>query len=366
MLLANTAEGGTNTTTVTAGNSGGTSGNAFDTVTGAPTFSTTQAAHGTLSYSFSTTTASTLSLNWTTSLGSNTVIAGRAYLYATSFSVGSFICRGRDGSAVQVFRIVTDTTGKITLRVGSGNTLVGTGANSMSVNTWYRIEWVINVAASAQVDVRVYLGDSATLFDSVSSASANTGTSNDVETNVGIFTSTASVPQYYLDDIVVSNASFPGPAVVSTTATSADGSGAGQDAAASVGALDGGASATGAAGDPVAAVAPAGGLAGGTGAGLDAVPALSPLAGSAGATGAALDATAAAGATATSADGSAAALDATVSVSSGGVQVSAGVATATALAYTLRLPVRRPNTGTVTRPNAGVVTRPDTGVVSRP
>lgn len=219
MLLANTAEGGTNTTAVTAGNSGGSSGNAYDTVTGAPTFSTTQAAHGSLSYSFSTSTAATLSLNWTTSVGSVAVVAGRAYLYATSFTVGSMICRGRDNTSAQIFRILTDTTGKITLRVGTGNTLVGTGASSMSVNTWYRIEWVINVAASAQVDVRVYLGDSTTLFDSVSSSTANTGTLNVAEMNIGVFTSTASVPQYYLDDIAVSDGSFPGPAIVTTTDT---------------------------------------------------------------------------------------------------------------------------------------------------
>jgi hypothetical protein len=219
VLLANTAEGGTNGNTVTAGTSGGASGNAFDTVTGAPLFSSTQAAHGTLAYGFTTTTAATLSLNWTTSVGSVAVVAGRADLYASSFSVGSMICRARDGTAAQIFRIITDTTGKISLRVGAANTLVGTGANSMSVNTWYRIEWVINVAASAQVDVRVYPGDSTTLFDSVTSSTANTGTSNAVEVNVGVFTSTASVPQYYLDDIVISDGTFPGPAVVAVTDT---------------------------------------------------------------------------------------------------------------------------------------------------
>jgi hypothetical protein len=217
IILANGAEAGSapgvgTGAAVTAGNSGGSGGNAYDTVTGTPTYSTAQAWHGTFAYLFGTTTAATQSLNWTAALGGSfSALGGRAYLNATSFSVGSMICRGRDGSANQVFRIVTDPTGKITLRVGTSNTLVGTGANSMSLNTWYRAEWFINVAASAQVDVQVYAGDSSTLFDSVSSATANTGVANIAEMNMGVFTSTASVPNYYLDGLAISTGSFPGP-----------------------------------------------------------------------------------------------------------------------------------------------------------
>jgi hypothetical protein len=337
VLLANTAEGGTNTTVPTNGNSGGASGNAWDTVTGSPTYSTTQAAHGSLSYSFSTTTAATESLNWLASIGSIAVAAGRAYLYATSFTVGSMIARGRDNVAAQVFRIVTDTTGKITLRVGGTNTLVGTGANSMSVNTWYRVEWVINVGAVAQVDVRVYLGDSTTLFDSVTSASANTGTNNVAEMNIGIFTSTASVPQYYLDDIVASDGSFPGPAVVSVT-----------DSAGSIRPLTAADSVTAA-----VAVTDTAGV----------VRMLSPL-----------DTVTAA---VTVSDGAGIlrglrSLDTVVGGSGG-----SGAFSGTDSAGTLRLlsaedcwraatDVARPNTGLVTRPNAGLVGRPDSGLVCRP
>ena len=220
IILLNPAEAGSapgvgSGAAVTAGNSGGSGGNAYDTVTatgGSPLYSTAQAMHGTFSYLFSTGAASTLSLNWTTALGGSfAALGGRAYIFPTSFTVGNMIARGRDGSANQIFRVVTDTAGHIVLRVGTGNTLVGTGANAMSTSTWYRLEWFINVGASATVTLNAYLGDSTTLFDQVTSASANTGVANIAEMNFGVFTSTASVPTTYLDGLAVSTGSMPGP-----------------------------------------------------------------------------------------------------------------------------------------------------------
>jgi hypothetical protein len=302
--LGNGAEGGTNTTVVTSGNSGSTSGNAFDTVTGSPTFSTTQAMGGTLAYSFITAGAATWSLNWTTALGGSfATISGRVYIYCTSFTVAPLIARGRDGSANQVFRIVTDTSGHIVLRVGTGNTLVGTTTAAMSTNTWYRVEWTINVGTSSQVDVWFYAGDGTSAADHITSATANTGTGNIAELNYGIFTSTASVPQFYLDDLAVSNGAAPGPARISGSAGSGAGTGAVTAAAPADSPNAGAGSGTGASNTPAAAVAPPVGNAAGSGAGAAAKPTVAPNAGLASGTGAANSATTAVASTAGSGAG---------------------------------------------------------------
>jgi hypothetical protein len=220
VLLRNNAEGQPSGTTVTAGNSGGGSGNAFDSVTGTVTFDNAVLVKTGNAYLFSTTTAATASLNLTTSLGGTFArLAGACYFNSTAFTVGNMICRLRDNAANQIARIVTDTAGHIQLRVGTANTLVGTGSVAMSTGTTYRIEFDITVGASAPVSVTVYVGDSLTVFDSVSSATANTGTANIAEINWGVFTSTASVPAYRLDEVATSDAAgLIGPTITTAKA----------------------------------------------------------------------------------------------------------------------------------------------------
>src|ERR1700689_2217935 len=85
----NDAEGGTSGVTVTTGNSGGTSGSAFDSVfvgTAATlAFDNSEAAHGLLSYKVATGTTSTTSLlEWTTTAGNQRTVWFRAYCFMTA------------------------------------------------------------------------------------------------------------------------------------------------------------------------------------------------------------------------------------------------------------------------------------------
>jgi hypothetical protein len=87
-LLTNSFESGTNGTTITTGNSGGASGNAFDVTEASGTsilvYSNTQAAHGSLSAEFANNGDGANSVSWSTSLGTQTQVWFRAYVYFTA------------------------------------------------------------------------------------------------------------------------------------------------------------------------------------------------------------------------------------------------------------------------------------------
>jgi hypothetical protein len=206
--LRNPLEGVSSGTVITGGpGNSGASGTAFDSVTGAPTYDNTVLVKSGNAAAFTSTVAATVSLNWTTALGGSFArLAGVCYFQSTSFSVANMVVRLRDGSGNQIARIVTDTSGHVVLRVNTGNTLIGTTTAAMSTGTTYRIEWDITSGATAPVAVYLYLGDSTTLLDSVTSASANSGAASIGEINWGIFTSTASVPLFRLDELAVSDA----------------------------------------------------------------------------------------------------------------------------------------------------------------
>src|SRR5215218_2907628 len=87
-MAANTLEGGSNGTTITAGNSGGTSGDAFDSVVIATNDSLVfDNAHAkeTLALKAATGASSTGTYAaWTTTIGTQTTFWGRMYLYRTA------------------------------------------------------------------------------------------------------------------------------------------------------------------------------------------------------------------------------------------------------------------------------------------
>src|SRR5436190_21171956 len=89
MLLSNSAEGGTNGTAVTTGNSGGGSGDAFNTstgVNGTRVFDNTQSAHGSLSYKLINAVNTTNILAWTGISLAGTEVWWRVYVRFPSFT----------------------------------------------------------------------------------------------------------------------------------------------------------------------------------------------------------------------------------------------------------------------------------------
>lgn len=222
--LANSFEGGTNGTAMSASNTGGASGDAFNGVTGtAPNFSNSHPAHGTLGMAVQGTGA----MQWTsTSVGTPTTVWGRFYLYFTANpSAIAAIWRGLTpaSSTTAQFSLRLNTTGTLNTIVKSGT--VRNSATVLSTNTLYRVEWkaVVVKNGTCTLDVNLYLGDSTTLTESMTQATG-TGGASDTSINQGWFGSSAAVTAntIFLDDIQMNSTGFPGPSVVSTTRNISD------------------------------------------------------------------------------------------------------------------------------------------------
>lgn len=222
--LSNTGEGGSNTTTVSTANSGGTSGNAYDGVTigaGATvTFSTTQAAHGTLGYAVGIgATFATSYMAWTTtSFGTiSTTIYFRFYLYLPAAAA----------TAAYPFQFVTTNTRGPGLRVNTsralqwanGTTAVGTAStNLIPTGQWVRIEGQILPSTTVMAgSAKIYSPlDSTTDPGAAGTASCSAVAGNMASVNgvrIGWQSDGPVSATTYFDDINVNTTGLPGPAV---------------------------------------------------------------------------------------------------------------------------------------------------------
>lgn len=219
LLLANNADGGSNGVSVSPGNSGGASGDAFDGVT--PGASQTIAYDTAVSMSGAsikfTLAAAQGYVSWTTSLGTLSAgvrFGGRVYV---TFSAAP-------NAAWQFFRVMTGTTLLATVRTNAsaqlqvGNTsgaAIVTGTTSLSAGTWYRFEWDLAAVgtASSSFTASVYLGDSTTVLDSVSGTAADFGSTAPDTIRLGQSASSfVSGTTLNFDDFVVNDTGMPGPA----------------------------------------------------------------------------------------------------------------------------------------------------------
>lgn len=215
----NTFEGGTNGTTITTGNSGGTSGHAFDAVTitnGSLTFSSTQSAHGSLAAAMSTTvsTGQVANFSWNT-IPLTTTMYGRVYVYLTASPIttdANIQFRGTgasNGGSIQI-----DTGRHLVLQNGVFTTIL-TFSTVLATATWYRIEWYMatGTAGNASFTVTYYAGDSQSAIEShTDQTSAWGGTGGIAEMDFGWTHSHPSQPTMYMDDIALSPLNYLGPA----------------------------------------------------------------------------------------------------------------------------------------------------------
>jgi len=214
--LANTFEGGSDGVTISTANSGGTSGDAFTTVTGAPTFTTAQSMHGTVAMSVVTDGASAKSVTW-----GNTVVPASSHVYGRMYVRLSSVAPSANTRLMQFLNAGTQACGIRLTTAGNfscegattGNTGGGTTV-AASANTWYRIEWdfVIGTGTSAQLNATVYLGDSTTAFGTLAFLNTFTNTFTTVD---GVrFGNPAGFPAamtIWMDDIQVNDTGVPGP-----------------------------------------------------------------------------------------------------------------------------------------------------------
>jgi hypothetical protein len=218
VTLGNSAEGGTSGTTVTTSNSGGSSGNAFDVVNVGPgatgTFDSTEAAHGGLSYAFATgPTAALARVQWTTSMGTQTQVWYRAYLYFNSDPAATVRVVNQDQGVTACAVIVVLPTGKLQIRTGTAGAQTLTTTNTIPLHQWFRIEgYPIGSPSAGQVQLKLFKSADSTTPDETDTSAPTINTNGAMNTyNFGVSTYTANVAEYWEDDIGVSNVGYLGP-----------------------------------------------------------------------------------------------------------------------------------------------------------
>ncbi|HTW19116.1 MAG TPA: LamG-like jellyroll fold domain-containing protein [Mycobacteriales bacterium] len=214
-VLANSFEGGTSGTAITAANSGGGSGNKFDSVscTGGTATYSTNSAHGTLAAALTPGT-SPCYLQWgkTSITSTSTTSYGRSYLYlAANPAVTEEFAHLGDSSFNRDAQINISTAGKITL-YDANNTKQATFTQSLPLNTWLRVEWtLVNSTTSGSLTVSVYSGDSTTPIESHTVSGINTGTAFG-SLQIGQVLSSSTAPgTIRLDDVAFGTTGPLGP-----------------------------------------------------------------------------------------------------------------------------------------------------------
>jgi hypothetical protein len=219
ITLTNNAEGGTSGTTVTVGNSGGVSGNAFDVVnvgSGATgIFDSTEAAHGGLAYAFATgSTAALARVQWMSSMGTQTQVWYRAYLYFNAYPAATVRVVNQDQGVTACSVVVVLSSGRIQVRTGATGAQTLTTTATIPLHQWFRIEGFVTGSATAgQVQLKLFKTADSTTPDETDTSAPTINTTGALNTyNFGVSTYTANVAEYWEDDIAVSNVGYLGPA----------------------------------------------------------------------------------------------------------------------------------------------------------
>jgi hypothetical protein len=204
---SNTAEGGTDGTSVTAANSGGGSGTAFGVVNkgagAALVYSTAATAHGVLGYSMTGSSGTATDVGWT---GFNTTSMAVRFYYNPGATLPSTALRLADirNASGTAARVMLTATNQLSVQNAAG-TPVTTFAHTLTANTWYRVELAVSVSSTvATINAAYYPLDSTTPVDpAFSTTSGNTGTANLTQVFIGSAASATWTGTSYLDDLAV-------------------------------------------------------------------------------------------------------------------------------------------------------------------
>lgn len=226
MLVENTQEGGSNGTAVTTANSGGTSGNAWNGVTGTTVAydNTAGQIEGTFGQKY--TIGASLAAVYT-SWDSTTItggpfltIYGRCY-YWSSIHPGSSLrlIQFMNGATTLGYLGISNTVSKLTW-YNSANTAATATGSGFTLSTFIRIEFSFTVATTTTGSAlaRWYLGDSTTAQGVDSTATAQNFGTLGVDTarfgNTGAnFTINSS---FWAGDLQFNDTALPGPQVATT------------------------------------------------------------------------------------------------------------------------------------------------------
>jgi len=215
--LTNSFAGGTSGVTISTGNSGGASGSAFDSVVvgsgGTAQFSNAQAAHGGLAALVQTTTANSTNVAWSTSMGSQSQVWFRLYMYFASLpSAATRFFSVVNGGGTGCARFQVTTSGNLQVLDGTGTQITFSTA-TIPAGQWFRVEGFAVLSASVgQTQVSLYtVPDGTTAVETDTSAASQNTLGAPVTYAFGPATAVANQGPFYMDDIGLSNTGPLGP-----------------------------------------------------------------------------------------------------------------------------------------------------------
>lgn len=163
--LRNIFDGGTDGVTITTGNSGGASGDAFtdftDTAGGTFVYSTAGAIHGSLCTAFSLgVTSGSMRRGWAVNAGALTTPQFyRCYLDPADFTGAVSPLRGMDTtSATQRWRVQLDGTTRILTFRDSANTSLY-ASTALTAGVKYRVEVRVEGSTTGTSRVKIFIGE---------------------------------------------------------------------------------------------------------------------------------------------------------------------------------------------------------------
>lgn len=231
-LLQNTAEGGSDSTAVTTGNSGGSSGDSWTAVvtgTGSIVYSSAQKQHGSLSYLVTTAASQATYLQWTPAVSATTCVY-RFYVRFTGLPSGGLYFASWRSTSGGTLRCALGLNADGTLFFQDTNSATQyTSAGTISTNTWYRFEGSLSGpgAATGAAVLNTYLGDNSSSIANLSTSLTGKalGTTGFGQFRAGREAATASTQApYYMDDIAFSDGTLtllgPSSEVVTTPTSS--------------------------------------------------------------------------------------------------------------------------------------------------
>lgn len=216
--LVNSFEGGSNGVTVSTANSGGLSGNPFDVMnigTGATVaYSTTHAAHGSVSCEVATTASSAAAnAEWSASMGSQTQVWFRMYLYFTAWPAANIAVWRAFQGGNQVCGLDVFTPGLLKF-FDANNSGIITSTATIPVGSWFRVEgFVIGSASTGQVQMKLFDNPDGTIPTETDTSAANQNTFGHPDNyRYGGVSASTNIGPFWMDNVGLSNTGYLGPA----------------------------------------------------------------------------------------------------------------------------------------------------------
>lgn len=216
LLLRNNGDGGTDGAAVTIANSGGASGDAFDGVTGAPTYASDAPLNGEAIKVAMGPTVTANYVTWSTKLGTISSTYGRFYFRMSALPSSTLrIMRFLSGSTVCCEFVLQSGTNKLGLKntAGTDAPTAVPAAGGLSANTWYRVEFQISSfgTTTGAATWTVYAGNSTTPIGSASTSAANFGAASANSVRMGAVQGGDANASYWFDGFNVNDTALPGP-----------------------------------------------------------------------------------------------------------------------------------------------------------